>query len=191
MEVSPVRTATRADESAVIATIVMAFSSDPAARWTYPDPHDYLMHFPNFVRAFGGKAFANNTAHIAQDGAGAALWLPPNVSPDEEELGAVLEHTTSDTVRDDVSALFEHMGRYHPKEPHWYLPLLGVDGPKRGRGHGSALLRCALETCDRDGTPAYLESSNARNIPLYQRHGFELLGTIQAGHSPEIYPMLR
>ena len=49
----------------------------------------------------------------------------------------------------------------------------------------------ALAACDRDGTCAYLESTNPRNIPLYQRHGFELLGTIQVGMSPPIFPMLR
>jgi hypothetical protein len=39
--------------------------------------------------------------------------------------------------------------------------------------------------------PAYLEATSARNLPLYQRHGFEALGTIQAGDSPVITPMLR
>ena len=45
--------------------------------------------------------------------------------------------------------------------------------------------------CDRDGVLAYLESSNLRNVPLYERHGFEVLGAIQAGGSPSIVPMLR
>lgn len=52
-------------------------------------------------------------------------------------------------------------------------------------------MRHGLIPCDRDGTLAYLESSNPKNIPLYERHGFELLGTIQAGNSPPIFPMLR
>jgi hypothetical protein len=49
----------------------------------------------------------------------------------------------------------------------------------------------ALERCDRDHVAAYLESSNPRNIPLYQRHGFAVLGTIQVGSSPPIVPRLR
>jgi hypothetical protein len=52
-------------------------------------------------------------------------------------------------------------------------------------------MRHALIPCDRDQIPAYLESSNPDNIPLYQQHGFELLGTIQAGASPPLFPMLR
>jgi hypothetical protein len=36
-----------------------------------------------------------------------------------------------------------------------------------------------------------LESTNPRNISLYRRHGIEQLGTIQAGSSPTLVPMLR
>jgi hypothetical protein len=38
---------------------------------------------------------------------------------------------------------------------------------------------------------AYLESSNPRNIPLYQRHGFEAMGEIQVGAAPVVTPMIR
>jgi hypothetical protein len=38
--------------------------------------------------------------------------------------------------------------------------------------------------------PAYLESTNPRNIPLYRRHGFEPTGAIRSGSSPTLVPML-
>jgi ribosomal protein S18 acetylase RimI-like enzyme len=90
-----------------------------------------------------------------------------------------------------MSQVFEQMGKFHPEEPCWYLPLIGVDPTCQGRGYGSALLRYALEQVDGTGAPAYLESSNPRNVPLYERHGFEVLGRIQAGSSPTVVPMLR
>jgi ribosomal protein S18 acetylase RimI-like enzyme len=186
-----VRTANRDDQELVVSTIVMAFSSDPASRWVYPRPDQYFAHFPGFVRAFGGKAFAHGSAHIVEQGGGAALWLPPHVEPDEEELYALLDTTAPAAIREDAFAVFEQMGSFHPREPHWYLPMIGVDGPFQNRGYGSALLRYALAACDRDGLPAYLESSNPRNVPLYQRHGFELTGVIQAGSSPKLFPMVR
>jgi ribosomal protein S18 acetylase RimI-like enzyme len=83
------------------------------------------------------------------------------------------------------------MASYHPHEPHWYLPLLGVDPTRQGQGIGSALLQHAAALCDRAGQLAYLESSNPANVPLYERHGFEVVGTIQAGASPTFYPMVR
>jgi ribosomal protein S18 acetylase RimI-like enzyme len=169
----------------------LAFSSDPAVRWAYPDPHQFFSSFPEFVRAFGGKAFEHGTAHYVEGFTGAALWLPPDVLPDEEALGSLLLRTVSEEIHDEVFAVLEQMGSYHPTEPHWYLPLIGVDPAHQGKGYGSALLRHALASCDRNHQIAYLESSNPRNIPLYERHGFKLLGEIQAGSSPPIFPMSR
>ena len=127
----------------------------------------------------------------AGDLAGAALWLPPNVHPEEEALGEVLERTVSASIRGDLFAVFEQMAKYHPSEPHWYLPLIGVDPAHQGQGYGAALMTYALQQCDREHSPAYLESTNPRNISLYERHGFEVLGTIQVGASPPLVPMLR
>ncbi len=186
-----VRTAGPADERAMIATLALAFGSDPAARWVYSDPQEYLAHFPVFARVFGGRAFGHGSAYTVDGYAGAALWLPPGVQPDEEELWDLLGRTVPERIREDAFGVFEQMGNYRPNEPHWYLPLMGVDAPFQNQGYGSAMLRRALAVCDRDSLPAYLESSNARNVTLYERHGFRVIGTIQAGSSPQIYPMLR
>lgn len=183
--------ATASDEVSIIDVLVRANWADPAARWVWPDSQRFLTHFPSFVRAFGGKAFAHRSAYYIDGYIGAALWLPPDVHPDENALIALLQRTVSDQIQKDVFAVFEQMGRYHPSEPHWYLPLMGVDPSQQSKGFGSALLQHILIQFDRDNKLAYLESSNPRNIPLYKRHGFELLGTIQTGTSPSISPMLR
>jgi hypothetical protein len=36
-----------------------------------------------------------------------------------------------------------------------------------------------------------MEETATVHIPLYERNGFELLGDIQVGTSPTIFPMLR
>lgn len=191
MQAPTVRTIASHDEASAIDTIVLAFAADPVARWSWPDSSQYLTNMPGFTRAFGGGAFLHNAAHCADEFAGAALWLPPNVHPQDEEIGEILERTVAPSLRDDLFAVFEQMAKYHPSEPHWYLPLIGVDPAHQGKGYGGALLKYALEQCDRDQAPAYLESTNPRNVPLYQRHGFEVLGTIQVGSSPPLFPMLR
>ena len=186
-----VRSATAAEEDRVYAVLAMAFVNDPASRWTWPDPHTYLTTFAAIAKAFGGGAFAAGTAHVVGDFAGAALWLPSGVHADEETMGALMFQTAPAAMHSELFAVVEQMGSYHPTEPHWYLPMIGIDPIQQGRGLGSELLRHALAACDRDGEPAYLESSNPKNVPLYQRHGFEVLGEIQVGASPTIYPMLR
>jgi ribosomal protein S18 acetylase RimI-like enzyme len=186
-----VRIATRADEAAVVDVITLGFATDPMARWSFPNPQTFLAQMPVLVRAFGGKAFDEGSAYYVEGYAGAALWLPPGVEPDSDRLSAVMEAHAPAHVQADANGIFEQMAVFHPHEPHWYLPLIAVDPARQNQGHGSALLREALARCDRDGLLAYLESSNPRNITLYQRHGFEVMGTIQVGSSPVMTPMSR
>src|SRR5687767_6551888 len=70
-------------------------------------------------------------------------------------------------------------------------PFIGVEPARQGRGLGAALLRAQLAVCDQAGLPAYLESSNPRNRPLYERHGFEAIGEIKVADCPLVVPMLR
>lgn len=180
-----------ASAEAALSVLVLAFATDPAARWSWPRPGDYLRNLPLLARAFGGKSFALGTADAIDGLAGVALWLPPGVTSDEEALGALIERTAPASVQQDAAAMGEQMASHHPKEPHWYLPLIGVDPARQGRQLGNKLLAHALARCDADHLPAYLESSNPRNLGFYQRHGFEPLGRIQAGSSPTLVPMLR
>jgi GNAT superfamily N-acetyltransferase len=190
-ETPAVRTASPADEARVTKVITLAFSADPMARFVFADPEVYLTHMSGIIRAFGGRAFAHGSAYVVDGYVGAALWLLPGAAPDEETMVSLLQATVPEKRQADVFGVREQMGRYHPSEPHWYLPLIGVDPMHQGRGYGSLLMQHALRVCDDDGALAYLESSSPRNVPLYERHGFQVVGTIQAGNSPQIYAMLR
>jgi hypothetical protein len=55
---SAVETITGASEvDHAIATLVLAFGTDPVARWMYDNPHDYLLHIPRLFRALGTSSF--------------------------------------------------------------------------------------------------------------------------------------
>jgi hypothetical protein len=69
MITSIIKTAIASDEASIINVLVRAFSADPVSRWVWPDSQQYHMHFPNFVRAFGGKAFTHGSAYYV-DGYG-------------------------------------------------------------------------------------------------------------------------
>jgi ribosomal protein S18 acetylase RimI-like enzyme len=187
----PVRVAGPADRKAALSVVWMGFGSDPVARWAYPEPENYLAIFPEFIRAFAGKAFDCGTAYVAEETKGAALWLPPGVEPDEEEIVSIFERTTPLSIRKDLLGVFEQMGKFHPHEPHWYLPMIAVDPFRQGQGIGSKLMTFALERCDEEQMPAYLEAWNPRNLPLYERYGFGVIGLIRSGGSPPMFPMLR
>jgi ribosomal protein S18 acetylase RimI-like enzyme len=186
-----VTVASAADEPRAISTIVLAFTNDPVLRWVYPDSDQYLTHFPGFAKLFDGGAFEHGTAYYSEGFKGAALWLPPGAQQDEEPLVELLQSSVDERRQEDLFAMLEQMGSYHPEEPLWYLPLIGVDPAEQGKGHGSALLAHVLAVCDRDHSGAYLENSNPGNTPLYERHGFEVIAEIQVGDSPPLLPMMR
>ena len=181
----------KADEAKAIATVALAFASDPMMRWSFPDPAKYMTVVPDFLRAFGGNAVTNGTADVAGEFAAVALWLPPGVEPDGEAMGKIIENHMPAENMEDGGGLVEQMNKFHPHEPHWYLPLIGTDPAHQGKGYGAALMTHAMKRCDESRLPAYLESSNPANVPFYERFGFKVMGKIQQGSSPMLTPMLR
>lgn len=186
-----IRVASEADRSGVLGVITLAFAADPLVRWMISDPARYLAAMPASIEAFGGRGLAHGSVYVAGEFAGAALWLPPGVEPDMERLQGIVDANATPAVKGEAVRVFEEILEYHPDEPHWYLPMIGIDPAQQGRGHGAALMQHAVARADREHLAAYLESSNPRNIPLYQRFGFEIQGEIRVGTSPPVTPMLR
>ncbi len=187
-----IRTLTRRDQDRAISTVVAAFTSDPINRSVFPDVHQYLTYLPPFAAAFAGGSFDAGMALATDGGEGVALWMPPGVHSDEETMGTIVEASLSKAPHfEEVVGFVEKQSNLHPKFEHMYLPFLAVDPVKQGNGAGSKLLAHALEICDERGLPAYLESTSLRSRALYERHGFEVVGEIQFGSSPAMWPMLR
>jgi ribosomal protein S18 acetylase RimI-like enzyme len=178
-------------EASLVATVTMAFSTDPVARWVYPKPSDYFRWFPGFVRAFAGRSIEDGTALSTSNYSGVALWLKPGAHPDESALSKLVTESLPEERQAEMFELFEKMGSGHPTEDHWYLPMIGVDTYMQNLGIGSGLMKHALARSDNEGLPAYLESSNPRNISLYLRFGFRSVGEIRAGGSPPLVRMVR
>lgn len=174
----------------VMDILTLAFSGDPAVRYLFPTSAAYLAHFPRLATAMAGSALAAGTAYAA-GGQAAALWLAPGVGPDSEAIFAIIGEAVAPERLEVLAELGALMGEHHPTEPHWYLSMLGVDPSRQGQGLGAALLKEGLRRCDADGLPAYLESSSPKNVPLYERHGFEVTGLIKPGDHPGLIPMYR
>jgi GNAT superfamily N-acetyltransferase len=179
------------DAAQAVATLVSAFTDDPVERWLYPGLPEYQEHFPGFVRALGGRAFAARSAWSLPGCSAVALWLPPGTEPDGDAIVSVLARSVPPEKHDEMFDVLGQMDAAHPQYPHWYLPWFGVDAARQGQGLGSLLMPACLAAVDRDHLPAYLETPNPRSIPFYQRHGFEVTGRAQAGSCPALTFMLR
>jgi GNAT superfamily N-acetyltransferase len=174
------RPATSADVKKLAAVLARAFYEDPPLVWMLPDPATRLGRITRMFRAiigieslrFGGI----DVACGGEDIVGGAIWMPPG-HPKPGIWAAA--RTTPVHTRALASGLGKasRFGRAlsdaHPKEPHWYLKLIGVDPAWQGRGAASLLLRSRLKRCDEEGQPAYLEASKPEGVLIYEHFGFQ------------------
>jgi GNAT superfamily N-acetyltransferase len=174
-----VRHATRADVGPLTNTLVRAFHDDPMLRWLYPDEDVYTELGPVWFEFSLDVGLRLGHTYSVDDGIGGAIWSAPDVDLfDDATIGAFTElltaHLPAERI-DEVSTTLLNVALGHPHdEPHFYLFTIGTDPSRQGTGAGSALLRRVLDVCDAEGLPSYLESSNVRNVPFYERHGYRV-----------------
>ena len=191
-----VRPATAADAAALREVLRRAFDGDPVVNWVVRQDagREWAMRW--LFRLTLDMGLSIGHAYTDGAGRGVALWTPPG-RPDGAQLrhawrlpGFVRAVGARRLTR--VVPAVAHLSARHPRRVHWYLSELAVDPPAQGRGIGSALLADRLAACDRTGVAAYLENSNPRNTPLYERHGFEVLAEHRiGGDGPPIWLMWR
>lgn len=189
----PIRAATRADAPAIAAILAEAFARDPVMSWTLGgEGRSQALFLALATRVYLKRGFG----HIAED-AGATLWLPAGADvrlPLSDELGVLLSVLRSGGVGAlaRVRKTADAMQTRRPKEPHYYLFAVGARDGARGKGLGGRLIREGLARADAAEAAAYLENSNPRNTPLYERLGFMTSGDIPLpSEAPPLLAMLR
>ncbi|GJM60521.1 GNAT family N-acetyltransferase [Persicobacter diffluens] len=68
----------------------------------------------------------------------------------------------------------------HPKSAYWHLWFIAVAPEMQGQGEGAKLLE-QFQAENHEALPVFLETSVPRNLPLYQRFGFELIQEVDTG----------
>ena len=184
-----VRTATEADTDSISAALARAFHDDPIAVYCLPSERRRARQLHRFYRGRLRTLLADELVFRDDEGLGAALWAAPDRW--HVPLGELLRSANFNRRTPAVLAGFGRVDKVHPREPHFYLSVLGVVPEAQGRGVGSRLLAPMLERCDREGVPAYLESSKAENLPFYERHGFRVTGDLRFPRGPQLWTMWR
>ncbi|WGW10612.1 GNAT family N-acetyltransferase [Saxibacter everestensis] len=73
----------------------------------------------------------------------------------------------------------------------WTLETVGVDEVHQGVGLGTAVTSEGLSMIDKRGDPVALETSDERNVRLYQRLGFTTVATTAIPDGPIVFSMSR
>jgi GNAT superfamily N-acetyltransferase len=190
----------RRDEAALLGQVLAdAFAEDPVFAWLI-SPHargrdDRLRTF--FTSMSRGYLRQGKPCYLTSDASAAALWAGPGSWPmplsqiilEAAPSGLAFRFRLLRALRTQLQ-----IERLHARQspPHWYLGYLGTRRDCQGQGLGTQMLREVLARLDTDGVPAYLESSNELNLPLYERNGFRVVGDLRAlSQGPTIWRMWR
>jgi GNAT superfamily N-acetyltransferase len=194
-----VRRAVESDVDAMTDQLAATFFDDPVIGHIFPNAsrRDRALHayFGTQMRAdylrFGGCYLAEIDGRVA----GSAVWAPAGKPLMTGLAGLltlrpVMPYVAAHTIR--TVRLLNMVEGMHPHVPHWYLATLGTAVDLQGKGVGAALMAPVIEHCDREGLPAYLESSKERNVPFYRRHGFEVVEEVALpSRGPKMWTMWR
>ena len=182
--------------------LARAFHDDPGAQYCCPDDAKRVPRLEwlftvsvRLAHRYGGEVYTTEGTVN-----GGSVWLCPGNFP----IGLLSTVRTGMVLAPLKLGLpafvrfmrcmtpLEHLHKDNAPARHWYLQWLGVDPPRQGQGIGSALMQPVLARADADGLVCYLETANARTVPLYQRHGFEVVveGDLPKG-APHFWTMMR
>jgi GNAT superfamily N-acetyltransferase len=193
---SPVRRASSADVAPLASMLARAFFDDPVARWAWRPDALRLQALERFQATRIRQLLPHEEVWTNEQRSCAALWAPPgrwrSSLRETAELVPCFLRPRLFLRSALVGMGWADLERKHPPQPlHWYLAVLGTEPEAQGNGLGSVVLEQVLAQCDRDGVPAYLESSKERNIAFYARHGFRVIKEVPLLRGPPMWEMWR
>jgi ribosomal protein S18 acetylase RimI-like enzyme len=185
-----------ADLPQLASSLASAFFDDPVMSWMFDDPGIRGEQIERWMRFSLEMGLTRGHLYKAGGNMAAAIWSPPDVTLFDEVWGPrmveILGEELGERAGEVIPALARVMAVQPADEPHFYLFTLGTHAEHQSRGLGGRVLEPVLALCDSQDLRAYLESSNPRNLPFYERHGFEVMGEISVVEGgPIVRPMRR
>lgn len=188
-----VRLAVAADRARVARVLAAAFADDPAMTYIFPDPGTRWTRLPRLFALLLDSDAKAGPCFVSEGGEAATLWRGPGrayagwpemlgqAGPMLHALGAAIPRALR-----VAGAIKAHM----PRGDFLYLHVAGCDPSHQGRGHGSRAITAGL--AEARGLPVYLETPNPATLPLYARHGFQLVDEWNVPRGgPRFWSMLR
>lgn len=177
-------------------SLASAFHDDPVTCWMFDQAasrRESVLRWMGFGLEVG---LTRGHLYATGDLKAAAIWSPPDVALFDAEttrrMVSLLQELIGERAGGVIGPLARAMSLRPLATPHFYLFVLGTDAAHQGRGLGADVIAPVLARCDQQGLPAYLESSNPRNLPFYRRHGFEIVERVMlAEPGPVLHTMWR
>ena len=189
------RAAHAGDIAQLAGVLARAFADDPMVRWFALQDARREERARRLFEWYLRDAVPHGITMTTPSRDGVAIWCPPDrwCMPLWRQailLPTILRITGAANAPSRIAGV-DLLARKHPRRPHYYLAVVGVEPELQGQGIGSTLLRPVLDLCDRTGAPAYLENTKEANLPLYERLGFRVTEEITMPRGPRQWLMWR
>lgn len=178
-----VRQAVAADVPRAAQVLADAFDGYAWTDWVLP-PEDRPGRLAEVQAIYLAHAVRHGLVLVDDDLTGVVALVPVDVEPPDEATWQRVAELHGDRVMrlaDPVPP--------PPPDGAWTLAALGVTPAARGAGTGSRLVAAALEQVG--DVPVVLDTSDARNVTLYERYGFAVTGRTEVPGGPVVWSMLR
>ncbi|WP_159793003.1 GNAT family N-acetyltransferase [Puerhibacterium puerhi] len=182
-----IRPATADDLPAAARTLAAAFVDYPWTRWAVP-ADEHVSRLEQLQALYLGHALRHGVVLVDADVRAVAAFLPPDAPEPEPATQERVAELHGDRLR--ALAALELPA---PPERSWSLATLGVHPDHRGRGLGTAVAAAGLDMIDSTtgGAAVSLETSDERNVRLYERLGFTVTGRTAIDGGPDVCSMTR
>jgi ribosomal protein S18 acetylase RimI-like enzyme len=181
-----VRTATPEDLATVVDTAARSLDAEAMLRWSFGEER-FEERIRRHFTHYDGENVRRGWVRIAAEGAGIAVWIPPEAREEHDAIGPAPPGGEAEILGDNAehwAAFWGWVGEHEPPEPLLYLSHIGVVPERQGQGLGTALMLDGL-TAQGQGVPAWLETSRADNVAYYERFGFR---TVEDADAPDRGP---
>jgi len=126
------------------------------------------------------------------------VWLSDDRQACALLLYPHLKRTTLKSIWLDIKLILQAIGldsiqkamnretrikKLHPPTKMAYLWFIGVQPEHQGQGIGSKLMKEIISNSDSKVLPIYLETSTLKNLPWYEKFGFQIYGQLDFGYN--------
>lgn len=160
-----------------------AFYTDPMLNFIYGKTINEPGKLNSFFRATFRYAALFGECYSTPDGDGILMMLPPDQTNmtigkmfKAGMLAGFFKMGWASLSRS--MALMDFVEKQHKAATpfdHYYIMTMGVLPDRQGKGVGRKLMEKALEIVDTNNMPCFLETQSKKNVPIYQRFGFEIV----------------
>jgi len=188
------------DVAEVVSVLSESFFDYPVMRFVLGTEHDYSDRLERFVSFFVmARVLRDEILLGVRDPIGlraSALVSHPSGRPSPAQLGVLREETWAQ-LGAEARSRYESFGAatapFAIDAAHIHLNMIGVRSSAQGQGLGRVVLDAVheLSASDEASTGVTLNTELQSNLPLYERFGYEVIGSASVESAFTTWTMFR